>query len=107
MPVVSGYAWYLAVLCSSGYQQDCLASCHLTVQAHFGDAQRAVVWVCRLLIERFGYQNTFLLTAGLKLIAYLPLLPLLAFVDDGIFRLRSLQQQPADATDLEEPLLSS
>ena len=61
--------------------------------------------MCRLLIERFGYQNTFLITAALKLIAYLPLVPLLAFVDDGVGRLRFRQREPLEA-DVEEPLLA-
>ena len=58
---------------------------------------------CRLLIERFGYPNTFLITAGLKLVAYLPLIPLLAYVDDGIFRI--WQRGEAVVSDLLEPLL--
>lgn len=62
--------------------------------------------VCRLLIERFGYQNTFLITAALKLIAYIPLVPLMAFVDDGICRLPCWRQQTASRQDVEEPLLS-
>ncbi len=61
--------------------------------------------MCRLLIGRFGYQNTFLITAALKLIAYLPLVPLLAFVDDGVGRLRFRQREPLEA-DVEEPLLA-
>lgn len=59
---------------------------------------------CRLLIERFGYPNTFLITAGLKLIAYLPLIPLLAFVDDGILRIQQRQQR-ADS-DVHVPLMA-
>ena len=61
---------------------------------------------CRLLIERFGYSNTFLITAGLKLIAYLPLVPLLAFVDDGVLRIRHFQGQETADPDLQAPLLS-
>ena len=60
----------------------------------------------RLLIERFGYPNTFLITAGLKLIAYLPLVPLLAFVDDGVLKIRRLHRQDAAHPNLQEPLLS-
>ena len=61
---------------------------------------------CRLLIEHFGYQNTFLITAALKLIAYLPLIPLLAFVDDGICRMPFWRNQATPEADLEEPLLA-
>lgn len=61
---------------------------------------------CRLLIERFGYANTFLITAGLKVIAYLPLVPLLAFVDDGVLKIRRSQRHEAAPPDLQEPLLS-
>lgn len=60
----------------------------------------------RLLIERFGYPNTFLITAGLKLVAYLPLVPLLAFVDDGVLRIRRLHRPDAAHPNLQEPLLS-
>lgn len=61
-----------------------------------------------LLIERYGYQNTFLITAGLKLAAYIPLVPLLAFVDDGVCRLPCLSNPRSQTTaDVEEPLLSS
>lgn len=65
-----------------------------------------LVLLCRLLIERFGYPNTFLITAGLKLIAYLPLIPLLACVDDGVLRIRRLQREEAADSDLQEALLS-
>lgn len=41
---------------------------------------------CRLLIERYGYQTTFLITAALKAVAYFPLILLLTVVDDGIGR---------------------
>ena len=61
---------------------------------------------CRLLIERFGYPNTFLITAGLKLVAYLPLIPLLAFVDDGVFRIQRLQRQQRAESDLHAPLMA-
>lgn len=56
-----------------------------------------------ILIERYGYPNTFFITAGLKLVAYLPLIPLLAYVDDGVFRIR--QKREAAESDLHEPLL--
>ena len=59
----------------------------------------------RLLIERFGYPDTFLITAGLKAIAYLPLVPLLAFVNDGVLIIRRLQRQEAAHSNLQEPLL--
>lgn len=36
------------------------------------------------LIERYGFQHTFLITAGIKLAAFLPLFPLLAYVPDGL-----------------------
>jgi len=61
---------------------------------------------CRLLIEHFGYQNTFLITAALKLIAYLPLIPLLAFVDDGICRMPCWRNSATPEADVEEPLLA-
>jgi len=69
-------------------------------------ANLAVLCWCRLLIEHFGYQNTFLITAALKLIAYLPLIPLLAFVDDGICRMPCWRNQATTEADLEERLLA-
>lgn len=36
------------------------------------------------LIEKYGFQATFLITACIKLLAFLPLFPLLAYVPDGI-----------------------
>lgn len=69
-------------------------------------ANLAVLCRCRLLIEHFGYQNTFLITAALKLIAYLPLIPLLAFVDDGICRMPCWRNQATPEADVEEPLLA-
>jgi hypothetical protein len=36
------------------------------------------------LIQRYGFQATFLITAGIKLLAFVPMLPLLAFVPDGV-----------------------
>lgn len=39
--------------------------------------------LCRLLIERFGFQTTFLITAGMKLAAFVPLFFLLRYVSDG------------------------
>ena len=65
-----------------------------------------LVHPCRLLIERFGYPNTFLITAALKLVAYLPLVPLLAFVDDGVLRIRRSQRQETVDSNLQAPLLS-
>ena len=62
--------------------------------------------LCRLLIERFGYQNTFLITAALKLIAYIPLVPLLGFVDDGMCRLSYYRQPATCEAALEDPLLA-
>ena len=38
----------------------------------------------RMLIDVFGFQHTFLITAAMKLLAYLPLCPLLFFVEDGV-----------------------
>ena len=39
---------------------------------------------CRLLIEWYGYQTTFLVTAGIKSISFLPMICLLPYVSDGI-----------------------
>ena len=36
------------------------------------------------LISRYGFQTTFLITAGIKLGAFLPLFALLAYVPDGL-----------------------
>ena len=38
----------------------------------------------RLLIERYGYQATFLITAGIKALSFLPLTLLLPLVPDGM-----------------------
>lgn len=64
------------------------------------------------LIERFGFQRTFLITAGIKLLAFLPLFPLLAFVPDGLCipagtraeRLRRQQEWAAAAPSEAEQL---
>ena len=37
-----------------------------------------------LLIERYGFQTTFLITAAIKTAAFVPLLALLAYVPDGL-----------------------
>lgn len=53
-----------------------------------------------MLIERYGFQTTFLITAAIKTAAFVPLLALLAYVPDGLclpvgshhWRLRRRQQ---------------
>jgi hypothetical protein len=37
-----------------------------------------------LLIERYGFQTTFLITAAIKTAAFVPLVALLAYVPDGL-----------------------
>jgi MFS family permease len=37
------------------------------------------------LIEKYGYKSTFLMTAGIKMLAFLPLCPLILVVTDGVF----------------------
>ncbi|DBB11008.1 TPA: hypothetical protein ACH3X3_006489 [Trebouxia sp. C0006] len=89
---------------------DNVASCH---RGKFNalDSVRTFSWsgsaaAGGLLIEHFGYQNTFLITAALKLIAYLPLIPLLAFVDDGICKMPCWRNSAIPEADVVEPLLA-
>lgn len=77
------------------------------------------------LIERYGYKSTFLMTAGIKMLAFLPLCPLLLVVTDGVFVSKNRrgrgyalrrrkrvdiitgEEEEDDAGILIEPLLSS
>lgn len=74
--------------------------------------QTDLLVACRLLIERYGYQTTFLITAALKAVAYVPLIPLLTVVDDGIGRFscgwkRSQQEADEESDEIStQPLLS-
>lgn len=77
------------------------------------------------LIEKYGYKSTFLMTAGIKIVAFLPLCPLLLVVTDGVFVMERKKRRRKDAllrrggilvasteggdteTAIMEPLLSS
>ena len=71
------------------------------------------------LIEKYGYKSTFLMTAGIKMLAFLPLCPLILVVTDGVLvnkkrrgrdalRTRKLVStaMEEDGNALIEPLLS-
>jgi len=45
--------------------------------------------VCRLLIERYGFEKTFLITASIKSLSYFALVPLLPLVCPRAGDLRS------------------
>lgn len=68
---------------------------------------------CRLLIEKYGFEWTFVITAGIKSLSFLFLVPMLSLVPDGICRTRRNQTQwPRPESimvlgedDLQEPLL--
>ena len=43
---------------------------------------------CRLLIEKYGFERTFVITAGIKSLSFLFLVPMLGLVPDGVCRTR-------------------
>ena len=63
--------------CCVDLQARVASHCHLSL---------AVVTAGGVLVDVLGFQGTFLVTAALKAASYLPLLPLLRYVPDGICR---------------------
>mmetsp|Transcript_10910 Transcript_10910/g.32698 ORF Transcript_10910/g.32698 Transcript_10910/m.32698 type:complete len:477 (-) Transcript_10910:470-1900(-) len=71
-----------------------------------------------LMIQKYGFQHTFLITAGLRTLSFLPIVPLLALVKDDLHRdvaghvtrqpIRdvSTDQLPLMADDVQQPLLN-
>lgn len=103
LPAPTGAAHLCGALCL-GLQASLLHSQHCGM---------ATLLCCSsLLSASAGFQRTFLITAGIKLLAFLPLFPLLAFVPDGLCipagtraeRLRRQQEWAAAAPSEAEQL---
>jgi hypothetical protein len=49
-----------------------------------------------ILVEKYGFESTFLITAGIKCVSFLPLLLLFHYVADGVCAGARAQQRQAD-----------
>ena len=58
----------------------------------------------RILIQRFDFQTTFVITAGVKLLAWLPLVPVPWILGDDLCRC-SRSRTAASLEEAQEPLL--
>ena len=61
---------------------------------------------CRVLIERFSFRTTFVVTAGVKLLGWLPLLPVPWILGDDFCRCSRSHKVPG-LEEAEEPFLSA